>query len=278
MILRCEVRERDHDDRPRLPAIVTDADVVVIGSGIHAVVRLPAAAARDEHVVLEGPRWRLVADAHVDGAPRRAGDRGEIGASTTFVIGRYEVAVDPAPAGLVRTAQARTESLARELVRGLLGDAAPTLVVERGPNPGSSCALPPPEATVVIGRGDEATWVLLDPDLSRSHAEIRRGWDGTWITDLGSARGTRVDGVLVDRPTQVLDGARITLAGIELRYRDPAERHLRGAAGPPAPVAPTQPLAGEPRRSGAPAARWLARVALLVLALSVAALGWVIAS
>src|SRR5437868_2663453 len=72
-----------------------------------------------------------------------------VGGGETCGLGRYRVRVEPAPAGAVAASRQRTEGLARELVRAMLGaNAAPTLE---------------------IGRGKVAS----------AHAEIRRGWDGT---------------------------------------------------------------------------------------------------
>src|SRR6185437_1861680 len=90
----------------------------------------------------------------------------------------HRVRVAPAPEGASATPQ-RTESLARELVRSLLGaNAAPSLEVERGEHAGAKRSLAPPESVLVIGRGDVAGWAIPDGDLSKAHAEVRRGWDG----------------------------------------------------------------------------------------------------
>lgn len=149
-------------------------------------------------------------------------------------------------------------------MRGLLGaGAAPTLQIERGPSGGATRALPP-EAALVIGRGDEAGWVILDEDLSRTHAEIRRGWDGVSVRDLGSKNGTRVEGAVVGPAgVELHDGARIELRNVELVFRDPAERHLRGGArrrrrlllrrGPPRrPGAGSSPARSRSRRRRSP--------------------------
>jgi predicted component of type VI protein secretion system len=192
----------------------------------------------------------------------------------------------------------RTASLARELVRGLLGDGGePTLAVEQGPMTGTSRALPPPVATVVIGRGDEASWVILDSDLSRTHAEIKRDWDGVHVRDLGSKNGTRLDGVAIDGAGSLMaDGGLLELGSVQLRFSDPAERHLRGDL--PMPQAairlrmPSIPpsMTGKKRVSGsnpiAPAAAAAARRARspifwLALALAGAAIGaaiWILIS
>ena len=104
--------------------------------------------------------------------------------------GGAKMRVEPTAAG----GPQGTESLARELVRGILGTgAAPSLEVTRGPASGTKRELPPPEVTWVIGRGDGATWVILDEDLSREHVEIKRGWEGVTLRDLGSKNGKQVE-------------------------------------------------------------------------------------
>lgn len=198
----------------------------MIGSDPTARVRLPASAARPHHVRIDGDTYRT------DDAS------GTIGDGHTFRIGAYSVRVAPAPPGATAAPPQRTQSLARELMRNLLAsDNAPTLQIERGPSAGVKRALQPPESTLVIGRGDEAMWVILDRDLSKLHAEIRRNWDGVRVVDLGSKNGTRVDGVTVQE-AELRDGATLELGNVILRYRDPAERHL-SAAPPPVVVEAT---------------------------------------
>ena len=242
--------------QPPLPGVDLEAPVV-IGSGAHANIRLPAAAARAEHVRIEGTQWS-------DGPAS-----GTIGDGHEFAIGNYRVRVEPAPAGVPASPPQRTESLARELMRGLLGTGAePVLTIERGPGAGGRRTLAPPDSMLVIGRGDEADWVILDEDLSRKHARIRRGWDGTLLSDLDSQNGTRLDGVRIDRATPLRDGARIELGGLVLVYSDPAERQLSTPARPmPVVTAPA------PRRPVLPFA-----IATTVLVLALAALVWILAS
>jgi predicted component of type VI protein secretion system len=239
---------------------------------------LPAEVARPAHVRIEGQTWTLLAETTVGGMVRAAGDSASIGHGMIVELGKYRVRVSPAPADARATPPQRTESLARELVRSLLGEgAAPWLEIERGTNAGTRRLLPPPEAKLVIGRGDEATWVILDEDLSRAHAEIRRGWDGVTVVDLDSKNGTRVDGAkLGSEPVELHDGATLALGDIVMRFRDPAERHLRGepvAAKPSSRSAkPATPSAGRP------SSPWpfVAFTAIAVLAL--AALIWILAT
>jgi hypothetical protein len=247
--MRFEVSERALGT---LPAIDIAESRIVIGSAASARIRLPPEAARAEHVEVDGPTWRLLAEAKVGGMVRAAGDSGAIGHGLTIELGRYRVRISATPAGATPSPPRRTESLARELVRGLLGEgAAPSLEIERGPGAGARRLLPPPEARLVLGRGDEATWVILDEDLSRVHAEIRRGWDGTTVADLGSKNGTRIDGVAIGaEPVELRDGAALLLGNVTIRFRDPAERHLRGEIG-----APSAPPARRARTAPPPAPR-----------------------
>ena len=53
---------------------------------------------------------------------------------------------------------------------------------------------------LLIGRGPESDLVLADPSVSRAHARVRVGEDGTaWIEDAGSRHGLRVRGTRVER-------------------------------------------------------------------------------
>jgi len=47
---------------------------------------------------------------------------------------------------------------------------------------------------VLIGSGGEADFVLMDPTVSRRHALIRKGHAGFLLSDLGSSKGTFVNG------------------------------------------------------------------------------------
>lgn len=237
-MLRFEVGE--------LPAIDVADAVVTIGSGPHARIRLPASEAREVHVRIEHGAW-------VNGEAR-----GVVGEETVFAIGSYRVRVTPSPPGATATAPQSTETLARELVRGLLGtDGSPTLTIERGANAGAKRFLAPPESVLVIGRGDEAGWSIPDDDLSRTHAEIRRGLDGTTIRDLDSKNGTRVAGKRV-RTAQLRDGQLIELGDLAFRFRDP--------------VAPAPVVAAREVRAARPAF-WLASA---LCAVAVAGLIWVL--
>jgi len=211
----------------------------LVGSGRAADVRIADPALAPVHLRLLRDGDGVVAIALAPGVlldgDDLAVDELRPCAGRTIEIGPARLTAGPWD-GEAGTGRDRTESLARELLRDLLGgesaehpELAPELIVEDGPAAGQRLALPPPEARVVIGRGNTSTWVLLDPDLSRNHAMIERRFDGVWVTDLGSKNGTQVDG----RPAPTLspgvllaDGARITLGDTVVRYRDPAAAML----------------------------------------------------
>lgn len=71
---------------------------------------------------------------------------------------------------------------------------------------------------VLIGRGSACTIVVLDPRVSREHAEIRWQADGFIITDLASTHGTWVDGVRVQQ-AHLAGGARLRLGDSDFELR-----------------------------------------------------------
>jgi len=68
---------------------------------------------------------------------------------------------------------------------------------------------------LLIGR-DDAGLKLDDPEVSHRHAIVRAVGDLLEIEDLGSANGTFVDGVQIDTPTVIGDGARVTVGTTEM--------------------------------------------------------------
>ena len=271
-MLRFTVTDAAHTP---LPPLDLDAARIVLGSSPGAQLRLPAAAARDEHVVISDGRWVALAPITIGGAARASGDSGPIGDGITRLFGTLSVAIAPAPAGSAVSLPQRTESLALELVRGMLGaGAAPMFTVEQGPVIGARRALAPPPSTLVIGRGDEATWVLLDEDLSRTHAEVRRGWDGVSIRDLDSKNGTSIDGAPVTDWAPLRHGARVALGKVLVRFDDPAEAHLRGG---PAPEKPPARSARPVAPSGMPPGPWPMILAATIAVVAAAGAIWVLA-
>lgn len=73
------------------------------------------------------------------------------------------------------------------------------------------------ETIVTIGRLSESTLVVDDPNVSRSHAEIRPQGTGFRIVDLASTNGTRVNGERVGE-RQLADGDRIEVGPLVVRF------------------------------------------------------------
>ena len=71
-----------------------------------------------------------------------------------------------------------------------------------------------------IGRSARNDLCVEDPFASRLHAEVRRRGDGYWISDLGSANGTIVNGVRVTIPTPLRDRDLIRIGETEIEYAD----------------------------------------------------------
>jgi len=53
------------------------------------------------------------------------------------------------------------------------------------------------EYVVSVGRQNDCTIVLADPNVSRRHAEVRPSGDGFVVVDLGSTNGTRINGARI---------------------------------------------------------------------------------
>lgn len=100
---------------------------------------------------------------------------------------------------------------AAEQAEGLLG----ALAVIGGEEAGRSYRLHGAKSS--IGRSEENDLVLVDPRVSRFHAEVERTPRGYIIRDLGSTNGTRLKG----RPIQerlLEEGDVLTLGDTEMRF------------------------------------------------------------
>jgi hypothetical protein len=83
---------------------------------------------------------------------------------------------------------------------------------------------------VTLGRLPECELAVADPNVSRRHAEVRRGPDGTWLAaDLGSTNGTKVNGVRISGPRQLSDGDEITVGSTTVRFEANGRFEASGA-------------------------------------------------
>lgn len=76
------------------------------------------------------------------------------------------------------------------------------------------------EAPVVIGRGPESDFAIVDPSVSRQHARVRADESGAvWIEDAGSRNGLRIGAERVERAALPAGGSlrcRLGAAEVEL--------------------------------------------------------------
>lgn len=175
--------------------------------------------------------------------PLRSGDVVQVGA--------FAIAVEVAVAVPASTSAEQTAAMARRLAREILegrGEApgAPTLTVLNGPAEGRVVTVPEPPGALRIGRDEGCDLALSDADLSREHALVRRGDDGTWIEDLGSKNGVSVNGRAVDR-RRLRDRDEIELGKTTLFFADPEAVALRALE-----KEPDAKPAGPPPSIGAP--------------------------
>ncbi len=73
------------------------------------------------------------------------------------------------------------------------------------------------ESIVTVGRKPESTLVLGDPNVSRSHAEIRPHGNGWVLVDLGSTNGSRVNGSRVSSH-ELREGDEIAFGNTVVRF------------------------------------------------------------
>jgi len=85
----------------------------------------------------------------------------------------------------------------------------------------------PVTGDMVVGRAPGSTLQIDDPSVSRTHARIVVDRNGApWLEDAGSSHGTFLDGVALNAPVALRDGARIQLGNHQLaveRRRGDAE-------------------------------------------------------
>ena len=74
-----------------------------------------------------------------------------------------------------------------------------------------------------IGRAEDNDLNLTDPKVSRHHARITLDGNAYVIVDLGSANGTRVNGVEITASYRLKHGDRISIGDAELIYQEPGQ-------------------------------------------------------
>ena len=74
------------------------------------------------------------------------------------------------------------------------------------------------DQTVSIGRLPECEITLVDPNVSRNHAEIQARADGWWLVDLGSTNGSQVNGVPISERL-LREGDELGFGNIRLTFQ-----------------------------------------------------------
>jgi sigma-B regulation protein RsbU (phosphoserine phosphatase) len=74
-----------------------------------------------------------------------------------------------------------------------------------------------------IGRSARNDLCVEDPFTSRLHAEVRRRGDAFWISDLGSANGTFLNGVRLMAPAPLQDGDQVRIGETDIEYSEKAD-------------------------------------------------------
>lgn len=103
-----------------------------------------------------------------------------------------------------------------------------------------------PGTTLVVGRAVSSDCPVVDPTVSRKHADLAVREGGIQVTDAGSSNGTFVNGVKVDSYF-VVAGDALTFGKVAFKVEATAP-----AGSPPAdvPAAATAPAAATPRAGG----------------------------
>jgi len=113
------------------------------------------------------------------------------------------------------------------------------LIVDQGPNKGKNISVP--SEGIRLGRSSKNDIVLEDPLLSRHHCRLFfKPGEGLWITDLGSANGTVVNGATVTE-IRIRPGDTVTIGDTVLKV---LTEEVGGALSKPADV--IIPVAGGP--------------------------------
>ncbi|MBA2495092.1 MAG: SpoIIE family protein phosphatase [Acidobacteria bacterium] len=73
---------------------------------------------------------------------------------------------------------------------------------------------------VTIGRSARSDICIADAFASRLHAEVRKEGDAYWLQDLGSANGTRYNGLAVSLPIPLLSGGEIQIGETTIIFED----------------------------------------------------------
>jgi pSer/pThr/pTyr-binding forkhead associated (FHA) protein len=194
------------DDGQEL-SVTLDAPRIVIGRAKSCDVRLPDPSVSQRHASIrrQGGRNLIVDEGSTNGTmvgrvklppqtPRSVRDGELVRIGRVWLELRFGGVAEPQGAR-------RIQALALDFLRARLAadgeEVDPYVAVTAGPDEGARLMLKEPSRDYVIGRGRDADLQLGDELVSRHHAALSRA-DGDWrVRDLGSKRGTRLDGAAI---------------------------------------------------------------------------------
>ncbi len=226
-------RERSEDETQQLDALYElDQDRILIGRGAGADVRLPHASVSIRHATIEQRNGRYVIIDHgttngtliqgvriVPERPKVLRDGDPIAIGAFVLVWKEGVPISSSPT------LERTASLARRLLRGVMGPNAPEgarITVTNGSDQGRTLAIPPPPARLLIGRGETCDLPLADADASREHVELIVDLDGVIARDRSSKNGLLINQRRVHE-RRLCDRDELLIGSTLIVFDDPAD-------------------------------------------------------
>ncbi|HRI03065.1 MAG TPA: SpoIIE family protein phosphatase [Pyrinomonadaceae bacterium] len=85
---------------------------------------------------------------------------------------------------------------------------------------GTTETVPLSRLRTTIGRSARSDVCIPDAFASRLHAEVRQEGDSFWISDLGSANGTKLNGALLSIPIPLHQGGEIQIGETKITFDD----------------------------------------------------------
>lgn len=112
-------------------------------------------------------------------------------------LGPFEIVLS-APLKSPMTYPADTAAFARQMVLEILGvmenQSQVYFEIKRGPQQGERWAITSFAKPLIIGRGENCDFRLIDADVSRRHLELYREGERYWLRDLESKNGFQING------------------------------------------------------------------------------------
>lgn len=103
----------------------------------------------------------------------------------------------------------------------------PQLIVKTADRPADNFFLTRLRTT--IGRSARSDVCIPDAFASRLHAEVRKEGDAYWLQDLGSANGTRYNGLNISTPVPLTSGGKIQIGETTIIFEDERLQELKNA-------------------------------------------------